>query len=434
MESSASHEAVSPETERIYPQQGVAFYLQLSLYWFALSFMWAGLITIVMQKIIERMAGVQKDLYLGYSLALGALVSTVVCLVAGSLSDRSRSRWGRRRSYLAVGTVLTVPVLLWLARVQTIPELVVVFCLLQFTINVATAPYQALVPDLVPKERQGTAAAYMGLGALLGQLGGLVMCGLLIDRPGGLWTIMVALSILLVATMLFTVWRIPERAVDFGDTPQSTLGATLIDSFRVSPREHPDFFWLIGSRFLINIGFYSATQFLSYYVSDTLKAPNPTQTLMYFMVISTVSGLLGNFPAGILADRVSKKAVVYVSLAITAVGALVFLLTSSVLVAYGAAFVFGAGFGAFVAVDWALATNLLPEHDEAKFMGVWHAAFTVPQVVAPAVGGAIAYVFNTNFGQGVGYRAVLFMVLIYLALGAILLRPIRERKVAKVSD
>ena len=36
--------------------------------------------------------------------------------------------------------------------------------------------------------------------------------------------------------------------------------------------EHPDFFWLIASRFAINLGFYSATEFLLYYVSDTLRA------------------------------------------------------------------------------------------------------------------------------------------------------------------
>jgi Na+/melibiose symporter-like transporter len=422
---------VGAAAERWYPRQNGWFYLELSLYWFALSFLWSGLITIVMQKLIERMAGVQKDLYLGYSLALGALVSTVVCLVAGSLSDRSRSKMGRRRPFLIWGTVFTVPVLLWLSRVQSIPELVVVFCLLQLWVNVATAPYQALVPDLVPKERQGTASAYMGLGSLVGQLGGLVLCGLLIDRPGGLFTITVVLSALLVGTMLYSVWRIPEQAAPT-DGVQSTLKTALIDSFRVKPREHPDFFWLIASRFVINVGFYSATQFLSYYVSDTLRAPNPTQTLMYFMIISTVSGLIGNFPAGLLSDRMSKKLVVYVSLGLTAVAATVFLLTSSIPVAYAAAFIFGAGFGAFAAVDWALATNLLPGHDEAKFMGVWHAAFTVPQVVAPAIGGAIAYVFNTQFGQGVGYRAVLFMVLVYLGIGALLIRPIRERAVPKV--
>ena len=81
---------------------------------------------------------------------------------------------------------------------------------------------------------------------------------------------------------------------------------------------------------MINMGFYSASEFLLYYVSDTLRAPDAHATVTKFFLISTVSGLVGNFPAGMMADRVSKKLVVYVSLAITGVAALLFLLAGSV--------------------------------------------------------------------------------------------------------
>jgi len=202
---------------------------------------------------------------------------------------------------------------------------------------------------------------------------------------------------------------------------------TVAESFRVSPKEHPDFFRLIASRFVINMGFYTATEFLYYYVRDTLRAPNPMATVTLIFVITTISGLIGNFPAGILSDRVSKKLVIYISTSITAVAALVFLLTSSIPVAFGAAFIFGAGFGAFMAVDWAFACNLLPDCDEAKHMGIWHVAFTVPQVLAPLIGGVLAYVFNLHFGQGFGYRVVLMAVIVYLAAGTAMIRPIRER-------
>jgi MFS family permease len=280
---------------------------------------------------------------------------------------------------------------------------------------------------MVPKARQGTASAYMGLSSLLGQAVGLYLYGRLLHEPNGLWRMMCLVSAVLFVTMLYTVIRVREQPADQNPAPQSTLLGTIRDSFRVSPREHPDFFWLIGSRFLINMGFYSATEFLAYYVKYSLRAPNPTQAVTTLFLISTIAALVGNFPAGILSDRVSKKAVVYVSLAVTAVAATVFLFAGSLAVAQGAAFIFGAGFGAFIAVDWALATNLLPERDEARFMGVWHVAFTLPQVVAPVIGGAVAYVVNTQVGQGAGYRAVLFLVLVYLVLGALMIRPIRER-------
>jgi MFS family permease len=410
-----------------YPKQTSRLYFDLSVFWFAISFLWAGMIAIIMQQRVEDFTGTQKDLYLGWSLALGAFISTIVVIIVGTLSDRSRWNWGKRRPYILLGTILSVPALLWLASVQSIAALLGAFCLIQFWVNVATSPYQAMIPDLVPKARQGTAAAYMGLASLLGQLGGLILCGLLITKPGGLWLIEIVFSGLLFAAMVYTVLRLPEATAADNPATHLRFGAALIESFRINPKEHPDFFRLIISRFVINTGFYTAMAFLLYYVGDTLRAAHPVEVFTRLAVITTISGLLGIFPAGIMSDRVSKKRLVYVSMAITAAAALIFVLTKSIPVAFGAAFIFGAGFGAFMAVDWAFATNLLPEKDEAKFMGIWHVAFTVPQIVAPLIGGPVAYYFNQTVAPGFGYRVVLSLVVIYLLLGTVLIRPIKER-------
>jgi len=414
-----------------YPEQSARLYFDLSVFWFALSFLWAGMITIVIQTLVKQMAGSQKDLYLGWTLAVGAFISTGVVIITGTMSDRSRWKMGKRRPYMIAGAALSAPALLWLAAVGSIPMLIIDFCLIQLWVNVATSPFQAMIPDMVPKERQGVASAYMGMASLLGQLGGLILCGLLITRPGGLWMIVLTLAGLLLAAMLYSVARLPESSAAENPAPRVGLGGALVESFRVNPREHPDFFRLIGSRFVINMGFYTATEFLLYYVSDTLRAPHPVDTVTRIFVITTISGLFGTFPAGKLSDRMSKKVVIYASAAITGVAALIFLLTSSIEVALGAAFLFGAGFGAFMAVDWAFATNLLPDRDEAKYMGIWHVAFTVPQVMAPLIGGIVAYLFNQRIGQGFGYRAVLFLVLVYLAIGTAMIRPIKERLILK---
>ncbi len=416
------------------------FYLELSVYWFALSLLWTGLITLVLQQIVERMAGSQKDLVLGWVLGAGALVSTLISLIVGTLSDHSRSPLGRRRPYILLGTILTIPFLLWMAHLGSLPPslslvpyLALSFCLIQFWANVATSPYQALVPDLIPKTQQGTASAYMGMGSILGQLMSFIVCSALLHQENGLWKICTVLSLALVAAALYTQFRIIEPSASDNPLKNGGLAATLKSSFTVDVKGNVDFFWLIGSRFVINLGFYTATTFIAYYSSDTLKAPAGTATKI--LMIATVSGLIGNFPAGVLSDRMSKKLVVYVSCVVTGIAALLFLMTNSVSVALIAAFFFGAGFGAFQAVDWALATNLLPANDEAKYMGVWHAAFTVPQVFAPLLGGWVAYLFNhgalakaaAGFGSGFGYRAVLFMVILYLIAGTFLIRPIHER-------
>jgi MFS family permease len=51
---------------------------------------------------------------------------------------------------------------------------------------------------------------------------------------------------------------------------------------------------------------------------------------------------------------------------------------------------FGIGFGAFSVMDWALATDVLPNKEEfAKDMGIWSLAMVLPQVVAAPIAGVL---------------------------------------------
>lgn len=412
---------------------GPLYFLDLSVYWFAVSFLWSGLITIVIQGLVAQIDPTRKDLLLGATLAAGALISTIVSYYAGAHSDGARLKlartWGKRRPYLLIGTLATIPCLLFLPSAKTLLALMLVVCAIQFWVNLATAPYQALIPDLVPKDKQGAASSWMGLSALLGTSVGLVVYNILFSRPNGLMSIMLLVSLLMLLTGGWTLWRVQEVPAPDPDSAQVLAERSRHRAFSWGDawRENPSFFWLIGSRFFINLGFYTASEFLLYYVTDTLRAPKPGEVAARFFLISTVAGLIGNFPAGWAADRISKKAVIWVSLLITGVAAGVFLAASSIEVASKAAWIFGAGYGAFLAVDWALATNLLPPRDQARWMGIWHGAFTVPQVIAPALGGLVAYSVNQAYGKGVGYRATLALVLLYLVIGAIMVIPIRER-------
>ncbi|HLF37393.1 MAG TPA: MFS transporter, partial [Anaerolineales bacterium] len=48
-----------------------------------------------------------RNTALGLTTAAGLLVATFTQPVVGALSDRTRSRWGRRIPYFIVGTLLT---------------------------------------------------------------------------------------------------------------------------------------------------------------------------------------------------------------------------------------------------------------------------------------------------------------------------------------
>ena len=111
------------------------------------------------------------------SLFVGSLVALIVQPVAAALSDYTRSRLGRRRPWILVGTSLDVIFLILLANSHTFLALAVLIVLLQFSSNLAQGPFQGYVPDLVPESQVGLASGLVGTMQVSGQLVGAVIAG-----------------------------------------------------------------------------------------------------------------------------------------------------------------------------------------------------------------------------------------------------------------
>ncbi len=419
-------------------------YLAISVLWLAISLHWGALLGIVLPSQVARFADpAETGTRVAIILGIGAFISTVMQLAVGVFSDRCAARWGRRRPFIFWGVLLNTAPLLLFARANSFWTLVLAFVGIQIFLNVANGPYQALIPDLVPPERHGKASGVMAMMSTIGQAGGLTLAGLLAGahpailkswpREERIFLLAVLLAAALLAAMAVTVTTVHERRWQ----PEPGCGPVLSpwrQMFQIPLRDHPDFAWLIVSRFFINLGFYTVVPYLFFYVRDTLSMGGQAEgyTARIFL-IATVAGVLGNWPAGVWSDRVSKKRLVYLACGVTAVAAVLFLATSSIQVALATAFLYGIGMGAFGAVDWALACNLLPKEDPARWMGVWHFAFTVPQVVAPALVGPIADQLNRSHGGGFGWRFAMLAILIYLAIGVAALTRLHERAVTPAS-
>jgi len=292
------------------------------------------------------------------------------------------------------------------------------------------------MPDLVPAAKHGLASAYMGLAIILGQGFALPFAGILIQGvifpllslDARLLLLSGIVLAVFVGTMLWTALGIHEQPQE--RQSRRSLIAHILD---IRLKAEPDFTWLIVSRFFINMGFYTAVFFLAFYIRESIglgdKAP---MAVAWLALIVTYAGLVGNWPAGKYADRTSKKRILYITCVIIAVAVVWFLLVKTLVWVYVAGLVFGIGWGAFQAVDWALAANLVPIKETGRYMAIWHLAFTVPQVFAPAVG-PLADKVNELYGHGLGWRVALGFILIYLAIGVFAIRFIHERPVAPAS-
>ncbi len=126
----------------------------ISLFYFALNFHWAAILTIILPSQVFKLVGeAHKGEALAFVLVPGAFVALFANPLFGMLSDQTRgplARWGRRRPYIAIGTLVNVAALVWMATAPDIASLAIAYVIVQFSSNAAQAPFHALLPDIVP--------------------------------------------------------------------------------------------------------------------------------------------------------------------------------------------------------------------------------------------------------------------------------------------
>ena len=411
-------------------------YWAISAFWLGVSVHWAAFLTIAIQARVNDLAPLeQRGAYLAGLAAAGALISTVIELIAGPISDRCTSRMGRRRPFILWGTLLSLPFVVLFMTTQSFALLILHFVAIQLFLNWANGPYQAVIPDYVPVHRHGLASAYMGMMTLAGNLIGLALAGALLGEPpliAGHLERTVRLQVVgytlvgfLLATMLWTVLGMREPHWQPRTPAEKHLRWTLFVNILLN--EQPNFRWVVVSRFVFNMGFFTALFYLEFYLRDTIELRGAApQHAFGFMATATLTGVLGNWLAGVLADRMSKKRIIYACIALMCACAALFLTAQGLPMVYATGALFGVAWGAYAAVDWALASNLVPPQESGRYMAIWHIAMTMPQVVAPLIAGPLGDHWNAQYGLGAGWRWIFALAPIYFLASAFLLRPVRE--------
>jgi MFS family permease len=357
------------------------------------------------------------------ALAVVNTVSAVAALIAqpviGVLSDRTRTRFGTRRPWMLVGALIGSVGLITAGLSASVAVLVVAMMLVQFGFNALQGPLGALLPDRVPVRFRGRYSTLVGLGSLLAAIVGPVLASLFAEAiPTGYF---VFTGVALFAVTGFVILN-PER--DSRGEPRAPFSASaFLRAFWVNPVRHPDFFWAFLGRFLIFggyglitvYGFYIAQDYIGLSMSDAARI-GPLVGLAGlpgFLVSTAISGPLS--------DRLGRrKPMVLIGGLIVSVSAVVPLLLPTLTGMFVSGAIATIGVGAFISVDQALISEVLPNKDDfAKDLGVINIAATLPNTIAPVLAGGIVTLTG-------GYAALYGAVVLITALGALAVLPIKS--------
>lgn len=399
----------------------------INAYWFGLAFMWNSLHPIILPAILLRFVPEQlKNTYLGGLTFLGLILAMIVQPVAGAISDRCAFRWGRRRPFILIGTLLDFVFLAVLGLAGSYWMLFAGYVLLQISSNVAHGPAQGFIPDLVPEDKRGIASGVKNLADMGGLVAASLVAGRLMGRqnPGVAFAV---IGFLLLVTLLITLFGVREEPL----VEKSAFAQNIRDTLRIDARRYPDYMWLIASRFLILLGIYAVQGFAQYFIRDVLQAPNPAQVTGDLMFSIGLALMILIFPAAYLSDRIGRKRLNVFAGLLGALGIFLLLFATDYtrLMIFGA--MIGTATGIFVSVNWALATDLIPQGEAGKYLGISNLATAGAGAVSRLSGPLIDFFNARQPGQG---YSVLFVLACLCALaGTALLIKVRESKMGSFS-
>jgi MFS family permease len=426
--------------------------LGLSLPWFALNFQFAALLPVVIPAqillfVAPGSAGnAQQALFLGAMAALGAVTALILQPTIGALSDRTRTRFGRRRPFMLVGAAGLLVGLAMLALSHILALFISGLFVVLVANTVSSTASQGLVPDCVPVHQRGTASGFVGLMTLLGTVGSLAVASILLGQStsGGAATSGIAhgatIPLLLIKE---NTWahRIglhgAQHPSEHADEPGAATEAGESRRGRWAALLHPwrqaNFRWVFLTRAFVMLGLALFMTYIEYYFARVAHVTNFVQATAVIAILSLAGAVASTLLVGMLSDRIGRRApIVAVASAFMAAAALIFVVAPGQIPLWPLGLLFGLGYGAYMSVDVALAVDTLPSrHAAGRDLGIWSMASTLPAVIAPVLGSAVI-VLASNIGQmAIGYRGVFGLATVFLVLGAAFVLKVRETRTHK---
>ncbi|MGI8998675.1 MAG: MFS transporter [Candidatus Limnocylindria bacterium] len=413
-----------PEQSRI--RLPLSQLVTLSIYWFGIQTIWGGLnITIIPGRLDDLSRDTQGTL-LAIIMLAGAVAPIIIQPTVGVISDYTTSRWGRRKPYIVIGSLLDVAFLAGIAFNNDFVSLVAFYFLLQVSSNFAQGPFQGYVPDLVPASQVGTASGLMGLMLTLGTIAGVgiaTLGGILDNVPLGI----LALGVVEVITMVVLIATVdegraaPKRTRPWREIALSAWGRDIL--------QQRDVLWLLLVRLLF-LGAYNATLIAVGYFrrSHGLSDDDADATVFLATAIVGVSTALAAIPGGRLSDRFGRRPVIWAAALIAGIGLVGVALAPTPELAIASWVPFGIGMGTFLSADWALMADVIPKHTAGRYMGILNAGTAMAGPVFIIVAGPVQDLVAAGFGDAAGPRVAMGVAAAFVALSALALTRVDPRR------
>lgn len=381
-------------------------------------------LTPILQIVVPLHAGVidpaDKTRVLSEAMFWGAVTAAVSNVVVGALSDRTRSRFGRRRPWIAAGGALIALAYVGIWRSETPVQLIWAVVGFQVAFNMLMAPLLALFAERVSLARRTTMSAILGvcypLAVALGS-------GLMALGPQGEAGRLALLAVVILATTwsFVLLFAEPTPTSAFRSRPPMRLAPLAL----LRPFLSLNFTLVWSGRLLLSTGYALVGGYLLYFIVEAFQSGDRTAEVSHSIL--TAVALAGVFAVAmtvaVAGRRIASRKPVALCGAILLCGASAAVSASQDWgVVVGAFVIYGLGQGAYGSVEMGLMADVLPtEEDRGKDMGLINLAVALPQAIAPLIAVWLQY------HEG-GMRPLFVVAALCFGMAALLIAGLKAMK------
>jgi len=387
--------------------------------WFGAGIVNGAVVGASLPKLLALLDESMKETHLAIVSTVGGIVVMLATPLMGRLSDRTTLRMGMRKPWYLGGVLVGTVGCAILALAHDVPTIVLGWVVVQLGYGAVQMANHTLLADQVPARIRARVSAAVGVSTGIATIVATgIVAALPIDASWTWFAVPGALGLVTVLPIL-----VGYRDAVRTDRPAPLRVSEIVSTYWLHPGTYRDFAWAWVSRFFMTMSIFSISLFLFFLIMDTLgftadeAGAVQTMALACFFVGNIVATVL----FGWLSDRLGRrKIIIWISGMCSAAG-IVVLMTSGDFTGFliGMTIV-GSAQGAYIAVDVALMTEVLPSREDAgKDLGIVALAYQLPQVIAPVIGAGVIAV------AGGSYTGLFAFSIVCSALGGLTIIPVR---------
>lgn len=379
--------------------------------------------SLFLPALIQQIDEVNKIHLLALFSACGMVVAAISNMLAGYLSDRTRSKFGNRSPWIVAGAIAFMLSMILASTANSIPFLLCYWLLGQVALNFIVAPMVAWI-DFAAEDRKGSASsAYGGLGMALGNNGFTILAAMFL---GNFRFGFIVFGIITFIGVLMSVLIVKEPS-NLNQTRENKLcksDKTFKNTLAIFPKWSigRDYYLALIGKLFQGISNFTIIGYLLFILTDFMQSnSSDTQNAIQLInLIMLIFGILMGFIAGPICDKLKVlKLPVGLSTIFLGIGALSLSLCPNQTGVLIYAFSAGIGMGIWNSLDNLLNLQVIPDRQQvAFFLGIYNLGNTITQAVAPIIAACVITLF--------GFSAIFIVSFVFAIVGGTAIFLIRS--------